>query len=123
MIDRSCMESIGKEIKEMIKRKGISRYRVSKDLGVAQESLLRSLKEDANPRWKTVKKVLDYLGYEIRLVEEERKKQVTICMRKPFREVDELQKDRDQYRPLPRSALKQLKRILPNRIDLFQQCP
>ena len=73
MIDRSCMESIGKEIKEMIKRKGISRYRVSKDLGVAQESLLRSLKEDANPRWKTVKKVLDYLGYEIRFVKQKRR--------------------------------------------------
>jgi probable addiction module antidote protein len=67
------MESIGKEIKEMIKRKGISRYRVSKDLGVAQESLLRSLKEDANPRWKTVKKVLDYLGYEIRFVKQKRR--------------------------------------------------
>jgi DNA-binding phage protein len=67
------MESIGKEIKEMIKRKGISRYRVSKDLGVAQESLLRSLKEDANPRWKTVKRVLDYLGYEIRFVKQKRR--------------------------------------------------
>jgi len=63
------MESIGKEIKEIIRKKGISRYRVSKDLGIAQESLLRSLKDGANPRWETVKKVLEYLGYEIRLVE------------------------------------------------------
>jgi len=63
------MESIGKEIKEIIRKKGISRYRVSKDLGIAQESLLRSLKNGANPRWETVKKVLEYLGYEIRLVE------------------------------------------------------
>jgi probable addiction module antidote protein len=69
MIKRSTMESIGKEIKEIIRKKGISRYRVSKDLGIAQESLLRSLKDGANPRWKTVKKVLEYLGYEIRLVE------------------------------------------------------
>jgi probable addiction module antidote protein len=69
MIKRSTMESIGKEIKEIIRKKGISRYRVSKDLGIAQESLLRSLKDGANPRWETVKKVLEYLGYEIRLVE------------------------------------------------------
>lgn len=69
MIKRSIMESIGKEIKEIIRKKGISRYRVSKDLGIAQESLLRSLKNGANPRWETVKKVLEYLGYEIRLVE------------------------------------------------------
>jgi probable addiction module antidote protein len=69
MIKISIMESIGKEIKEIIRKKGISRYRVSKDLGIAQESLLRSLKNGANPRWETVKKVLEYLGYEIRLVE------------------------------------------------------
>jgi probable addiction module antidote protein len=69
MIKISTMESIGKEIKEIIRKKGISRYRVSKDLGIAQESLLRSLKDGANPRWETVKKVLEYLGYEIRLVE------------------------------------------------------
>ncbi len=65
MINMSSMESIGKEIDALIQKKGLSRYRVSKDIGVSQESLLRSLKEDANPRWKTVKKVLDYLGYEV----------------------------------------------------------
>jgi len=65
MINTSIMESIGKEIDALIGKRGLSRYRVSKDIGIAQESLLRSLKEDANPRWKTVKKVLDYLGYEM----------------------------------------------------------
>ena len=67
------MESIGKEIESIMRKKGLSRYRVSKDLGIAQESLLRSLKEGANPRWETIKKVLDYLGYEIRLVEQKRR--------------------------------------------------
>jgi len=67
------MESAGKEIEIIMRKKGVSRYRISKDLGVAQESLLRSLKEDANPRWKTVKKVLDYLGYEIRFVKQKRR--------------------------------------------------
>ena len=69
----SCMESIGKEIEMIMRKKGLSRYRVSKDLGIAQESLLRSLKEGANPRWETIRKVLDYLGYEIRLVEQKRR--------------------------------------------------
>ncbi|NWF91923.1 MAG: helix-turn-helix domain-containing protein [Syntrophaceae bacterium] len=62
------MESIGKEIREIVKRKKISFYRIAKDLGIAQESLYRSLLDDANPRWETIKKVLDYLGYEIKLV-------------------------------------------------------
>jgi len=59
------MESIGKELKRIIEKKGFSRYRVAKDLGLAQESLHRSLQDDADPRWKTIKKVLDYLGYEV----------------------------------------------------------
>jgi probable addiction module antidote protein len=67
------MESIGKVIKEIIRKKGVSFYRVSKDLGVAQESLYRSLLDSANPRWGTIKKVLDYLGYEIRIVEKKRR--------------------------------------------------
>jgi len=59
------MESIGKELKRIIEKKGISRYRVAKDLGLAQESLHRSLQDDADPRWRTIKKVLDYLDYEV----------------------------------------------------------
>jgi probable addiction module antidote protein len=73
MINVSYMESIGQEIEAIMRKKGLSRYRASKDLGIAQESLLRSLKEGANPRWETIKKVLDYLGYEIRLVEQKRR--------------------------------------------------
>ena len=65
MIIKSSMNTVGKEIKDIIREKGISRYRVAKDIGIAQESLLRSLKDDANPRLETIKKVLDYLDYEI----------------------------------------------------------
>jgi len=59
------MESIGKEIKGIIKKKGISFYRIAKDLGIAQESLYRSLLDDANPRWKRIKQILDFLDYDI----------------------------------------------------------
>ena len=59
------MESIGKEIREIVKRKKISFYRIAKDLGIAQESLYRSLLDDGNPRWETIKKVLHYLDYDI----------------------------------------------------------
>jgi len=70
----SIMESIGKEIKEIAKRKGVSLYRIAKDLGIAQESLFRSLMDDANPKWNTITKVLNYLGYEIRIGKARRKK-------------------------------------------------
>ncbi len=65
MIKKSYMESIGKEIREILQRRGITLYRISKDLGIAYESLYRSLRENTNPRWDTVKAVLDYLGYEV----------------------------------------------------------
>jgi probable addiction module antidote protein len=67
------MESIGNEIKDIARKKGVSLYRIAKDLGIAQESLFRSLMDDANPKWNTVKKILDYLGYEIRIAKLKRK--------------------------------------------------
>jgi probable addiction module antidote protein len=67
------MESIGKEIKDIARKKGVSLYRIAKDLGIAQESLFRSLMDDANPKWNTAKKILDYLGYEIRIAKPRKK--------------------------------------------------
>lgn len=59
------MESIGKAIKEVIQKKGISFYRVAKDLNIDHGSFHRSLRDDANPQWKRIKQILDYLDYEI----------------------------------------------------------
>jgi transcriptional regulator with XRE-family HTH domain len=61
------MQSIGKAIKEIIKAKGISLNRMARDLGIAPESLFRSLQEDANPEWKRIRQILDYLNYDILL--------------------------------------------------------
>jgi DNA-binding phage protein len=59
------MENIGREIKRLLKEKGISVYKLAEDLGVANESLYRSLSNGANPEWKRIKQILDYLDYEI----------------------------------------------------------
>ena len=61
---KEAMKSIGKEIREVLKKKGISVNKLAKDLGVRQESLYRSLLDDANPEWKRIREVLDYLGYD-----------------------------------------------------------
>ena len=68
------MNPIGKAIKEIIKKKGTSRYRISKDLGIDEASLHRSLMDSGNPEWKTIEILLDYLGYDFRLV---KRKEVT----------------------------------------------
>lgn len=58
------MEPIGREIRRIIKKKGISLYQIAKDLGVTWESLYRSLLNGGNPEWKRIGQILDYLDYD-----------------------------------------------------------
>ena len=58
------MKSIGKEIRGILKKKHISINRIAKHLGVHWESLHRSLLDNANPEWKRISLVLDYLNYD-----------------------------------------------------------
>jgi len=58
------MKSIGSEIRDILKRKRITLNRVAKDLGVTRESLYRSLLDGANPEWKRISTILDYLSYD-----------------------------------------------------------
>ncbi len=67
------MENIGQKIKELMKKERVSVYRVAEDLGIADESLYRSLSDGSDPRWKTINKVLDYLGHEVRFLKSKRK--------------------------------------------------
>jgi DNA-binding phage protein len=59
------MKEIGNQIKEILKKKGVSVYKLAEDLGVANESLYRSLSNGANPEWKRIRQILDYLDYEV----------------------------------------------------------
>lgn len=64
---------IGKVLRHLISKEAKSFRRTSVDLKVDRASLHRSLKEGANPEWKTIEKVLDYLGYEVRLVKSKKR--------------------------------------------------
>ena len=63
---------IGKALRGLIAKEGRSLRRTSIDLGVDRSTLFQSLKK-GNPEWKTIEKILDYLGYEIRFVKPTRK--------------------------------------------------
>jgi DNA-binding phage protein len=65
------MKGIRNIIRDLMRRKGPIR-KVALDLGMDHANLIRSLREDANPRLKTVEKIVDYLGYEIRIVKKKR---------------------------------------------------
>ena len=61
------------EIRDLIRKSGLTPYKVAKAIGIDHASLYRSLSDDSNLELKTMMKVLDYLGYEIRFIKSRRK--------------------------------------------------
>ena len=59
---------IQRKIREIIKQKKLSIYQVARGIGVDHANLYRSLRNGSNLELNTMTKVLDYLGYEIRLI-------------------------------------------------------
>ena len=62
------MKSIQAEIREMMKERNVSFYGMAKAIGVDRGSLYKSLRDGSNLELNTIIKVLDYLGYRIRIV-------------------------------------------------------
>ena len=67
------MKEIQAEIRDLIERSGLTPYKVAKAVGIDHASLYRSLADNSNLELKTMMKVLDYLGYEIRFIKSRRK--------------------------------------------------
>ena len=65
---------IGKTLRDIIRRKKITYRKIASDLGIDHGNLYHSLTNGANPEWKTIEKLLDYLGYDFKLV---KRKEVT----------------------------------------------
>ena len=55
-------------MKDILRERNLTYRRVAEDLGIDHASLHRSLKNGGNPEWKTIEMILDYLGYDFRLV-------------------------------------------------------
>ena len=61
------MGKIAQMLKRIVEKERLSIRGVAKAIDVDHASLSRSLKEDGNPESRTVEKILDYLGYELKL--------------------------------------------------------
>jgi len=59
-------QSIEAILRGLVKKEGLTK--VARDLGIDHASLYRSLKDGSNLKWGRVKKLLDYFGYEFRIV-------------------------------------------------------
>jgi len=68
------MNKLIKNVRTIIRKEGETIYGVAKAIGVDFSSLYKALKNDGNPGAKTIDKILDHLGYEIRLIRKSRKK-------------------------------------------------
>jgi len=62
------MSKASRMLKEIIEKKGVSIRSVARAVGVDHASLLRSLRDEGNPESRTVEKVLDYLGYDLKFI-------------------------------------------------------
>ena len=55
-------------LKWIVKKEGISNRALARNIGVDHASLFRSLLDDGNPESRTIEKILDYFGYELKIV-------------------------------------------------------
>jgi len=67
------MNKIIRSLKGIIRKERATIYGVAKAIDVDFSSLYKALKEDGNPGAKTIDKILDHLGYEIRLIKSKKK--------------------------------------------------
>ena len=76
------MKRITEALKGIIEKEGKTVYRVAKDIGVDFSSLYRALGEEGNLGAKTIDKIMDYLGYEVKFI---KRKEVKPEKTKPSR--------------------------------------
>ena len=61
-------DMMGNRLKDIIKREGVSAYRICKDIGMDRGYLSRVLNEKQDISFRMLDKIADYLGYDIELV-------------------------------------------------------
>ena len=62
------MSAISKILKRIIEKEKLSNRGLARAIGVDHASLSRSLKDDGNPESRTIEKILDYLGYDLKFI-------------------------------------------------------
>jgi len=56
---------LGTELRAIMKKEGITGYRISKETGIGQSYISRILHDKGNPSCLTLKRILDVVGYQI----------------------------------------------------------
>jgi transcriptional regulator with XRE-family HTH domain len=65
---------MGNRLKEVLKREGVTAYRLWKDLGIDQGQLSKFFNEKVNISLELLERIADYLNYDVVLVKRQRPK-------------------------------------------------
>jgi DNA-binding phage protein len=68
------MNKIIRALREIVKKEKATIYGVAKAIDVDFSSLYRAFKNGGNPGAKTIDKILDHLGYEVRFIKSKSKR-------------------------------------------------
>ena len=65
---------MGNRLKEVLKREGVTAYRLWKDLGIDQGQLSKFFNQKVNISLELLERIADYLNYDVVLVKRQRPK-------------------------------------------------
>jgi len=60
--------NISNSLREIVKKEKVRMAHLAKAVGVHRVSLYTSLADDGNPERRTIEKILDYLGYDLKFI-------------------------------------------------------
>jgi len=70
------MGDISRILKSIVEREKVSIRGLGRAIGVDHASLIRSLRDEGNPESRTVEKILDYLGYDLKFTKRKEAKPI-----------------------------------------------
>ena len=65
--------NISRELRGIIQKEKMTLGQVARSIGVDRSSFYRTLRDDGSPERKTIEMILNYLGYEVRIVKSKKK--------------------------------------------------
>ena len=72
------MSKITTMLKEIVEKEGVTIRGLARAINVDHASLMRSLRDSGNPESRTIEKILDYLGYDLKFIKRKEVKKTNL---------------------------------------------
>ena len=72
------MSKISRILKEIVEKEEVTIRGLGRAIDVDHASLIRSLRDSGNPESRTIEKVLDYLGYDLKFIKRKEAKRTNL---------------------------------------------